>query len=100
MSKEISTTENIKTGSGIIIKTENPFDSKFLYNSVPVFYKVDKNGSIDFEFVFKKSENNKPVKSIKELISENHSPLIVLQCATLDWETKTDVDNIYNKITN
>ena len=82
----------------IIIKTENPFDSKFLYNSVPVFYEVDKDGNVEFEFVFKKSENNKSVKSIKDLISENHSPLIVLQCATLEWETAQTIENIYNKI--
>ena len=98
LSKESSTVKNIKTGSGIIIKTENPFDSKFLYNSVPVFYEVDKDGNVEFEFVFKKSENNKPVKSIKDLISENHSPLIVLQCATLEWETAQTIENIYNKI--
>jgi len=97
LSKESSTVKNIKTGSGIIIKTENPFDSNFLYNAVPVFYKFDKDGSVEFEFVFIKSENNESVKSIKDLISENHSPLIVLQCATLEWETAETIENIYDK---
>lgn len=89
--KNISKTKN--SNGGIITENENPFASEYLYYSYPVSYKINKDGSVEFEFVFEKTAK----KTIEELISEHSSPLIVLRCVTIEWETKEVIGNIYDK---
>lgn len=80
------------TGSGIIVKNENPFDSGFICHITPFSYRINIDGSVDFELII----NNFSNQSSK--ISSEDTPLIVLKCITLEWENNEPIYDIYNAI--
>ena len=89
-----------KTGSGVIAKNDSPFDTEYLLYATPFSYTTNKDGSIDFEFIFTKTPLNNSDISITDLLRNNGSSLIVLKCIALEWEINEPIEDIFNKISN
>ncbi len=77
---------NTDTGCGIYMSNPDRFGNQILYRGKPAYYKINPDGSVDFKFVFEKTESPYNEKSISELAEEGTELTLVLDCLHIKWE--------------
>lgn len=83
---EIRIIGNMDTGCGIYMSHPERFGNEVLYRGKPAYYKINPDGSVDFKFVFEKTESPYNEKSISELAEEGSELKLALDCLTIEWE--------------
>ena len=77
--------EGINTGCGIYMDNPEHFGVEILYRGIPTYYKINSDGSVDFKFVFEKTESAYNKKTISELVKEGPELKLVLNCLDVEW---------------
>lgn len=77
---------NMDTDCGIYMSHPDRFGTEILYRGNPAYYKINPDGSVDFKFVFEKSESPYNEKSIYKLAEEGSELKLALDCLTIEWE--------------
>ncbi len=80
--------EEATTGSGIGLINDHGYQIATLYDGYPTYYEVNKDGSIDFCFVYKMRENEHTEKSIKEYLLEDQKVYLYIGYVELYWQPK------------
>lgn len=90
--------ENTNTGCGINLHFRGTYGYEILYRGKPVYYKINPDGSIDFKFVFEKTDSPYNEKSISELAEDCHGSdddsyriYLILECLAVKWEYNESV---------
>ena len=84
---------NMDTGCGIYMSHPDRFGTEILYRGKPAYYKINPDGSVDFKFVFEKTESPYNEKSISELAEEGTELTLVLDCLHIKWEYKDSLSS-------
>lgn len=85
--------ENTNTGCGIHLSHPGTYGYEILYNGRPDYYKMNPDGSVDFRFVFEKTESPYNEKSIYKLASgcsgseeDPYRLYLILGCIEINWQ--------------
>lgn len=85
--------ENTSTGCGIHLSHPGTYGYEVLYTGKPDYYKINPDGSVDFRFVFEKTDSPYNEKTISELAAEcsgsDEDPYrlyLILDCVEISWQ--------------
>lgn len=89
---------NTNTGCGINLHHRGTYGYEILYRGKPVYYKINPDGSVDFKFVFEKTDSPYNEKSISEIAENCHDSddddyriYLILKCLAVKWEYNESV---------
>ena len=83
---DIRIIENQDTGCGIYMSSPEHFGNEVLYRGKPVYYKINSDGSLDFKFIFEKTDSTYNKKSISDLAKKGTELKLALDCLTIEWK--------------
>ncbi len=89
----IRTIENINTGCEIHLSHPGTYGYEVLYIGKPAYYKINPDGSVDFKFVFEKTDSPYNEKTISELAEgctlsdeDPYRIYLILECVEISWQ--------------
>lgn len=80
--------ENLSTGSSIELIGDNGYALAVLYDGYPTYYKINRDGSIDFGYVFEIRESQYSKKTIQEYLLEDKKVYLAIGFVELSWISK------------